>query len=51
MLAQRTQRSCAEVRYLRSNVFGTLTVARAAHEAGVETCVLISTDKAVRPPM
>ena len=34
---------------LRNNVFGTLTVARAASEAGVETCVLISTDKAVRP--
>ena len=34
---------------LRNNVFGTLTLARAANEAGVETCVLISTDKAVRP--
>ena len=34
---------------LRNNVFGTLAVARAANEAGVETCVLISTDKAVRP--
>ena len=34
---------------LRNNVLGTLNVARAAHEAGVETCVLISTDKAVRP--
>ena len=34
---------------LRNNVFGTLGVARAALEAGVETCVLISTDKAVRP--
>ena len=49
MLAQRTQRSCAEVRYLHSNVFGALTVAWAANGAGVETCVLISTDKAVRP--
>ena len=34
---------------LRNNVFGTLTVSRAALDAGVETCVLISTDKAVRP--
>ena len=34
---------------LRNNVFGTLAVARAAAEAGAETCVLISTDKAVRP--
>ena len=34
---------------LRNNVFGTLAVARAASEAGVDTCVLISTDKAVRP--
>lgn len=34
---------------LRNNVFGTLNVARAAAEQGVETCVLISTDKAVRP--
>lgn len=34
---------------LRNNVFGSLSVARAAMEAGVETCVLISTDKAVRP--
>jgi FlaA1/EpsC-like NDP-sugar epimerase len=34
---------------LRNNVFGTLNVARAALEAGVETCVLVSTDKAVRP--
>ncbi len=34
---------------LRNNVFGTLNVARAAAEAGVQTCVLISTDKAVRP--
>ncbi len=34
---------------LRNNVFGTLVVARAALEAGVEMCILISTDKAVRP--
>ena len=35
---------------LRNNVFGTLAVARAgARRQGVETCVLISTDKAVRP--
>ena len=34
---------------LRNNVFGTLAVARTALEAGVEMCILISTDKAVRP--
>jgi FlaA1/EpsC-like NDP-sugar epimerase len=34
---------------LRNNVFGTLAIARAAAEAGVETCILVSTDKAVRP--
>ena len=34
---------------LRNNVFGTLNVARSALEAGAETCILISTDKAVRP--
>jgi len=34
---------------LRNNVFGTLNVSRAALEAGAETCILISTDKAVRP--
>jgi FlaA1/EpsC-like NDP-sugar epimerase len=34
---------------LRNNVFGTLNVARAAMDAGVDTCILISTDKAVRP--
>ena len=34
---------------LRNNVFGTLNVARAALDADVETCILVSTDKAVRP--
>jgi FlaA1/EpsC-like NDP-sugar epimerase len=34
---------------LRNNVFGSLAVARAALRCGVETCVLVSTDKAVRP--
>ncbi len=34
---------------LRNNVFGTLAIARAALDAGVQTCILISTDKAVRP--
>lgn len=34
---------------LRNNVFGTLAVARAATAQAVETCVLVSTDKAVRP--
>ena len=34
---------------LRNNVFGSLIVARAALNAKVETCVLVSTDKAVRP--
>ena len=32
-----------------NNVFGTLTVARCAIDAGVERVVLVSTDKAVRP--
>lgn len=32
-----------------NNVMGTLAVARAAGRAGVQSCVLISTDKAVRP--
>lgn len=34
---------------VRNNVFGTLNVTRAALAMGVETCVLVSTDKAVRP--
>tara|TARA_B110000879_G_C11153448_1_gene505716 strand:- start:76 stop:1836 length:1761 start_codon:yes stop_codon:yes gene_type:complete len=34
---------------VRNNVFGTLRAARAAQQCGVETFVLISTDKAVRP--
>lgn len=34
---------------VRNNVFGTLYAAQAAIEVGVETFVLISTDKAVRP--
>ena len=34
---------------LRNNVFGSLSMARAALRCGVETCVLVSTDKAVRP--
>ncbi|CAN7187247.1 polysaccharide biosynthesis protein [Rhizobacter sp. LjRoot28] len=34
---------------LRNNVLGSRAVARAAIAAGVETCVLVSTDKAVRP--
>lgn len=34
---------------LRNNTFGTLTMARAAMQAGVDMFVLVSTDKAVRP--
>jgi FlaA1/EpsC-like NDP-sugar epimerase len=34
---------------IRNNVFGTLQTAEAAVAAGVETFVLVSTDKAVRP--
>ncbi len=34
---------------IKNNVMGTLNVAEAAHEAGVERFVLISTDKAVNP--
>ena len=34
---------------IANNVFGTLHVARAALENGVAQCILVSTDKAVRP--
>ena len=34
---------------IQNNVFGSLSVAKVAMDAGIETCVLISTDKAVRP--
>ena len=34
---------------VKNNVYGTLTTARMAAEAGVEDFVLVSTDKAVRP--
>ncbi|ABS26836.1 nucleoside-diphosphate sugar epimerase/dehydratase [Anaeromyxobacter sp. Fw109-5] len=34
---------------VKNNVFGTLHVARMAHECGAERFVLISTDKAVKP--
>lgn len=34
---------------IRNNVLGSLTIANLADHFGVETCVLISTDKAVRP--
>jgi len=34
---------------IRNNVFGTLNLARAAMSVGVETFVMVSTDKAVRP--
>ena len=34
---------------IRNNVFGTLSAGKAAIAAGVETFVLVSTDKAVRP--
>ncbi|MEL4181428.1 polysaccharide biosynthesis protein [Roseateles sp. PN1] len=34
---------------VQNNVFGSLQVAQACARAGVETCILISTDKAVRP--
>ncbi len=34
---------------MRNNVFGTWTLAHAAEQCGVETFILISTDKAVRP--
>ncbi|WP_245990009.1 polysaccharide biosynthesis protein [Litoreibacter meonggei] len=38
-----------EIEGLRNNLFGTLTTAEAAQQAGVERFILISTDKAVRP--
>lgn len=38
-----------ELEGVRNNVFGTQVVAEAAHAAGVERFILISTDKAVRP--
>lgn len=34
---------------IRNNVFGTLAMASTAHRLGVESFILISTDKAVRP--
>lgn len=34
---------------IRNNVLGAMAVAQAAHEGGVATCVLVSSDKAVRP--
>lgn len=34
---------------IRNNIFGTLTMANAAIDAGVDAFILISTDKAVRP--
>ena len=34
---------------IRNNVFGSLAVARAAMDAGVQAFILVSTDKAVRP--
>lgn len=34
---------------IKNNIVGTLNVIRAAQKANVETCVLISTDKAVNP--
>ena len=38
-----------ELEGVKNNVFGTQTVAEAALVAGVERCILVSTDKAVRP--
>jgi len=38
-----------EIEGLRNNLFGTLTTAEAAQQAGVERFIFVSTDKAVRP--
>ncbi len=38
-----------ELEGVRNNVLGTQTIAEAAQIAGIERCILISTDKAVRP--
>ncbi|MCI2397799.1 nucleoside-diphosphate sugar epimerase/dehydratase [Aliiroseovarius subalbicans] len=38
-----------ELEGVHNNVFGTMTVAEAAQIAGLERCILVSTDKAVRP--
>lgn len=38
------------VEALTNNILGTRNVARAVHEAGIHKMVLISTDKAIRPP-
>ena len=40
---------CNVVEGIRNNVFGTLALATACQEAGVEAFILVSTDKAVRP--
>jgi len=40
---------CNIAQGIRNNVLGTQTIAGVAYKAGVETFVLISTDKAVRP--
>lgn len=40
---------CNMVEGVRNNVFGTLALALAAMEARIETFVMVSTDKAVRP--
>ena len=40
---------CNPIEGIRNNVFGTLSIAKAAMSAGVRSFVLISTDKAVRP--